>query len=319
MSEPPIVSINPPINEPVMRLKMRHFTSGAFQVLCSLSAWVGIVALTVMLIVIFQMSQGSLDWKFLTSFDSASPNRTGILVGIWGTFWLMMMTSCIAIPVGVAAAVYLEEYARKTWLTSLIQLNISNLAGVPSIVYGMLGLTIFVRYMQMGNNLLSASLTLSILILPIIIISTQEALRSVPQSIRHASLALGATKWQTIWSQVLPASVPGIMTGVILSVSRAIGESAPLIVLGAVTYIGQTPGKIETIPQLIQNPAAIAQVPTSSYTVLPLQIYNYAALQAKSAFRHEAAAAIIVLLVILLLMSSIAIFIRHRFQKNLKW
>lgn len=303
----------------VLRLRMRHFISGAFHLLCSLSAWVGIVALVVMLVVIFRMAQGSLDWKFLTSFDSASPNRTGILVGIWGTFWLMLMTSVIAIPVGVAAAVYLEEYARKNWLTNLIQLNISNLAGVPSIVYGILGLTVFVRNMQMGNTLLSAALTLSILVLPIIIIATQEALRSVPQSIRHASLALGATKWQTIWAQVLPASIPGIMTGVILSLSRAIGESAPLIVLGAVTYIGQTPGKIETIPQLLRDPAAISQVPMASYTVLPLQIYNYAALQAKSGFRHEAAAAIIVLLAILLSMSSIAIFIRHRFQKNLKW
>ncbi len=306
-------------NDSAGRLRRRHIISYLFHIICNLSTWVGVVTLVVMLTGVVIRAQGSLDWAFLTSFDSSDPKRTGIFAGLWGCFWLMLLTSSFAIPIGIAAAVYLEEYARKGFLTRVIQLNISNLAGVPSIVYGILGLTIFVRYLGIGTGILSASLTMAILILPIIIIASQEALRSVPQSVRHASLALGATKWQTIWYQVLPASIPGIMTGVILALSRAIGESAPLIVVGAAIYISQTPGNIENVGQIFTEPSKLAKVPSSGFTSLPLQIYNYAALQAKSSFRNEAAAAIVVLLVVLMIMNGIAIYIRYHFQKKLKW
>ena len=299
-------------------LKWRHFKSAAFRVICNVSTWVGIVVLILMMIGVFQKAIGSLDWAFLTRFDSYDPKRTGVFAGLWGCFWLMLFTGLLGIPVSVAAAIYLEEYSKKGWLTQIIQMNISNLAGVPSIVYGILGLTIFVRYLQLGSGVLSGALTMAILIMPIIIIASQEALRSVPQSLRHASLALGATKWQTIWYQVLPASVPGIMTGVILALSRAIGETAPLIVVGAAIYISQTPGRSESPTELITDPSKIADVPSSGFTVLPLQIYNYST-TAKLAFRNEAAAAIVVLLVLLLIMNGVAIFIRNHFQKKLKW
>lgn len=307
--------------------------------------------LAILLTAVFLKSRHWLDWQFLSSFDSYRPEKAGILAGIWGSLWLILLTAMIAVPVGVGAAVYLEEYSKGTWLTRLIQVNLSNLAGVPSIVYGILGLTVFVRMfgwyaaspaqplgraeqlladalqnicsligltLPFGPTVISGALTLSLLVLPVVIISTQEALRAVPASLRHASYALGATKWQTIQHQVLPAAMPGILTGVILALSRAVGETAPLVMLGIPVYLKSTPGDIVSVSELVTNARALTEVPTSSFTALPMIVLNWVR-QAKPAFQELAAAGIVVLLVLLLCMNAAAIFIRQHFQKKIRW
>ena len=235
-----------------------------------------------------------LDWQFLTSFDSRFPWRAGILAALAGTGLMMAMTLALALPVGVMAAIYLEEYARESWLKSFIQINISNLAGVPSIIYGLLGLTIFVRQLGLGRSILAGAMTMALLVLPVIVVATQEALRAVPSSIRDASLALGATKSQTIWHHVLPQAVPGILTGNILAASRAIGETAPLVTIGALTFVPFTPQSI-----------------MDRFTVLPIQIFNWTS-KPQAEFHDLAAAGIVVLLAVLLTMNSIAIVLRQR-------
>ena len=213
---------------------------------------------------------------------------------------MISLVAIIAIPVGVATAIYIEEFGGKGKLVKIIDINISNLAGVPSIVYGIIGLTLFVRGLQLERSLISGALTMSLLILPVIIIASREAIRTVPDSIRHAAIALGATQWQTVWSHVLPASFPGILTGVILGLSRAIGETAPLIMIGALTYV-----------------AFVPEGPMDSFTALPIQIFNWVS-RPQEEFHELAAAAIIVLLVVLLSMNSLAIFIRHKMEKKLQ-
>lgn len=323
------------------QLKRRHLISKCFETLCFLSTGIGIVVLSVLLAAVLWKAWGYLDWQFITSHDSIYPEKAGVLAGIWGTFWLLIFTGLFAIPISIGAALYLEEFAKDSWMKKIIQVNISNLAGVPSIVYGILGLTVFVRFFDLvsrdtpdrfinlglveikipvpfGNTILSASMTMALLVLPIIIIACQEALRAIPPSLRHASLALGATKWQTIRHQVLPAALPGMMTGVILAMSRAIGETAPLIVVGASAFLLQTPGGIDSPVELLTNPQGLASVPSSNYSCLPFQIYNFAK-DPREEFKSVAAAAIVVLLVILLIMNGIAVLIRHRFGKNLRW
>ena len=301
----------------------RHRKSQIFLTICTIATWFGIVILGILLVSVAYRATGWLDWQFVTSYGSRKPEQAGVFAGIIGSIWVMVFTALFAIPVGVCAAVFLEEYARDNWFTRFIRLNIANLAGVPSIVYGILGLTVFVRVMNLGTSILAGALTLSLLVLPIVIIACQEALRAVPQSIRHGALALGATKWQSIRTQVLPAAIPGIMTGIILSLSRAIGETAPLIVVGAATGIFFAPGDIESWTGekgLLNRPQAIQDVPLSDYTVIPMQIFDWVALQPKEDFRrYVAAAGITVLLSILLVMNGIAVYIRHRFQKNLNW
>ncbi len=276
-------------------------------------------------------------WGFLSNSDSTYPGQAGLLAGFWGTFWVILFTVVISIPIGIGAALYLEEYATANWTTRFIQLNLANLAGVPSIVYGILGLTVFVRMFGMfkepgtwkvlglaiplplGASVLSGALTLSLLVLPVVIIATQEALRAVPPSIRHGSYALGATRWQTIWHQVLPAAVPGISTGVILAISRAIGETAPLIIIGVPTFLQETPGDIRSVGQVFQSPGDLAHVPFSSFTALPLVIYQWIR-QADPTFSVSlSAAGILVLLAMLLALNGIAIFIRSRFQRQSRW
>lgn len=233
--------------------------------------------------------------KFITDSLSARPKRTGIWQAVLGSLHVMVLTALISVPIGIAAAVYLEEFnTRKTRLTQFIQLNIANLAGVPSIVYGLLGLAVFVRWFHLKQSVLAGSLTMSLLILPMIIIVTQEALRAVPKSYREASVALGSTQWQAIRHQVLPAAMPGILTGVILALGRAIGETAPLVVVGAAFQIKVLPVS-----------------PMSEYTVLPIQIFNWSS-QAQADFRQVAASGIVVLMVALLFLNSIAIFLRNR-------
>jgi phosphate transport system permease protein len=265
------------------------------------AAVVGVAVLAVLLVDIVIDGAGWLSRTFFTRPPSRIPTRAGILPALAGTVWLMSLVALISFPLGVAAAVYLEEYARKGWLQTIIQTNIANLAGVPSIVYGILGLAVFVRWMgglTGGRSVLSGALTISLLILPVLIIAAQEAIRAVPNSMREASYGLGATKWQTVRHHVLPNALPGILTGTILALSRAIGETAPLIMIGALTFIAFTP-----------------EGPRDAFTVLPIQIFNWVS-RPQDDFRHLAAAAIIVLLVLLLSMNALAIWLRNRYQKE---
>jgi phosphate transport system permease protein len=237
-----------------------------------------------------------LNWDFITSYPSRRAAQAGILPALVGTAWLMVLTSLMAIPVGVSAAIYLEEYARPTRFTSFIELNIANLAGVPSIIYGLLGLEIFVRTLGMGRSLLAGAATLALLLLPMVIIVSREALKTVPRSYREASLALGATRWQAIYSVVVPTALPGILTGMILSLARAIGETAPLITIGALTYVAFLPDSLG-----------------SAFTALPIQIFNWVS-RPQAEFHVNASAGIVVLLAVMLLLNGAAIWLRMRLR-----
>jgi phosphate transport system permease protein len=261
-----------------------------------MATMVGVVALAVLLIDVLVDGLARLDWAFLTSFASRFPERAGVRAALVGSIWLLALTALIAFPVSVGAAVYLEEYADKSWVTKAIQTNIANLAGVPSIVYGILGLALFVRSLGFGRSIISGALTLSLLVMPVIIIASQEAIRAVPQTIREAAYGLGATRWQVVSHQVLPMALPGILTGTILALSRAVGETAPLILVGAVGFVAFTPSGV-----------------MDEFTVLPLQIYNWIS-RPQDEFRALAAAGIIVLLLLLLSMNAVAIVLRNRAQ-----
>lgn len=271
-----------------------------FQALCLAATLVGVVTLVVLLADVLIDGVTWLSPTFFTEFPSRLPARAGIKSALYGTVWLMGLVALISFPLGVAAAVWLEEYARKGWLQTAIQTNIANLAGIPSIVYGILGLAIFVRWMFAitgGRSVISGALTISLLVLPILIIAGQEAIRAVPNSIREASYGLGATRWQTVRHHVLPNAMPGILTGTILALSRAIGETAPLIMIGALTFI-----------------AFVPDGPRDQFTVLSIQIYNWVS-RPQDDFRGLAAAAIIVLLALLLSMNALAIWLRNRYRK----
>ena len=242
-----------------------------------------------------------IDWDFLNSLPSRKAEKAGILTAWSGSLWIIIFTFLVVVPLGIAAGIYLEEYGNKSKLSSLLEVNISNLAGVPSVIYGLLGLEIFVRLMNLGSSILAGSFTLALLVLPIIIVATREALKAVPPSIRAASYGLGATKWQTVWYQVLPASFGGILTGVILAISRAVGETAPLIVIGALAYVPFTPSS-----------------PMDEFTVLPIQIFNWIS-RPQHEFTINAAAAIIVLLIITFIMNGIAVYFRNKWQKKINW
>jgi len=259
-----------------------------------------VFGLFVLLALIVDVAVQATPWlstSFLESSPSRIPERAGIWPAIAGSLWIMGLTALISVPLGVASALYLEEYAEEGWLLQVIQINIANLAGVPSVIYGILGLALFVRFVALGSSVISGALTLGLLILPIIIISTQEALRSIPGGIREAAFALGATRSQVIWSHVLPAAAPGILTGVILSLSRAIGETAPLIMIGAAGMV-MAPGSI-----------------TDPFTVLPIQIFNWTA-RPQDEFQGLAAAAIVVLMVLLFTMNLSAILLRNYFESK---
>lgn len=270
-----------------------------FRVLFFLATMFGVAVLAVLLLDIIRDGAKTIDFNFLNSFPSRFPEKAGIKSAFFGTLWVIGLTAPIAFILGVGTALYLEEYAKKNWLTRLIQTNISNLAGVPSIVYGLLGLTIFVRLFALERSVVAGALTMALLILPVIIVASQEALRSVPDTLRHASFALGATKWQTILRVILPSAFPGIITGNILALSRAIGETAPLVVVGAAAFIAFTPESV-----------------FDQFTVLPIQIYNWVS-RPQEEFHALAAGAILVLLAVLLTMNTIAVLIRNKFQKKL--
>lgn len=269
-----------------------------FQILFLIATLFGVVALALLLAQVLYQGIGWVNWDFITNYSSRIAKNAGIKAAIVGTFYLMIITAPLSLLIGVSTAIYLEEYAKDNWFSRLIQVNISNLAGIPSIVYGLLGLTVFVRVLGFERSLLSGALTLTLLVLPIIIVASQEAIKAIPSSQRMASYALGANRWQTVYRMILPSALPGILTGAILSMSRAIGETAPLIVIGAVQYIAFLPNSI-----------------FDSFTVLPIQIYSWAALPSKE-FTNVAAAGIIVLLTMLLSMNAIAIILRNKFQKK---
>ena len=268
----------------------------AFRAICLLAIGLPLLLLAVLLVGAFVSALPRLSWDFVTGYPSRLPELAGILPALVGSAGLMVLTALLAIPLGVGAALYLEEYARPGRLTSLIEININNLAGVPSIIYGLLGLELFVRVMNLGRSLIAGAATLALLLLPMVITASREALRTVPHSIREASLALGADRFTTLRTIVLPMCLPGVLTGIILSLARAIGETAPLITIGALTYVAFLPDS-----------------PTSPFTALPIQIFNWVS-RPQPGFHINAAAGIIVLLGILLLMNAGAIYLRRRFE-----
>lgn len=285
----------------VGRARRRLYGRG-FEVLCLSAIIIGVAALAVLLVDIFTRGLGTLSWTFMSSFPSRFPQQAGILAALAGTVWLLLLTAAFALPTGIAAAIWLEEIAdRRRWLSRLIEINISNLAGVPSIIYGLLGLGLFVRTFGFGRSILAGSLTMGLLVLPIVIINTREALRAVPSSQREAAYALGATRSQVIWQIVLPAALPGILTGTILSLSRAIGETAPLITIGALTFIAFLPSS-----------------PFDPFTVLPIQIFNWVS-RPQREFHALAASGIVVLLAVLLSMNALAIILRDRARRKVQW
>jgi phosphate transport system permease protein len=259
----------------------------------------GIIMLGVFLVNIIIDGVARLNVSFLTNLPSRFPEKSGILTAWTGTLWILVLTAAFAIPIGMGAGIYLEEYGKKSRIFNFLEINIANLAGVPSIIYGILGLQIFVRMLKLGGSLLAGSFTLALLILPIIIVVTRESIRAVPQSLRDASYALGASKWQTIRNQVLPACMSNIVTGIILAVARAIGETAPLIVIGALAYV-----------------PFVAKSPMDEFTVMPIQIFNWIS-RPQHGFIVNAAAAIIILLIITFAMNGIAIYLRNKWQKKL--
>lgn len=280
------------------RMTKRITFNKVWKALFFLATTFALVTLAILLYRIVTQGAGNLHIDFLTNFASRFADKAGIKAALVGSLWLMGVVAPVSILLGVGTAIYLEEYAKKNKINDFIRMNISNLAGVPSIVFGLLGLTIFVRMMELGKSILAAGFTMSLLILPVIIVAAQEAIRSVPNEQREASYGMGATKWQTILRVVLPAAIPGILTGSILALSRAIGETAPLVVLG--------------IPVILQF---LPDGLLSQFTALPMQIYDWAK-RPQEAFQYVAAAGILVLMTVLLLMNSIAIYIRNKFQKR---
>ena len=282
---------------------VRYGLDRVFAALVFVATLIGLVVLTVLLADVARDGLPWLSWNFITSFPSSIPTSAGIYPALLGSLWLLALTALISVPLGIGAAVYLEEYATDTWLNRLVEVNISNLAGVPSIIYGLLGLGIFVNLLAPitgGPSIISGALTLSLLILPVIIIATREALRAIPDTEREGGFALGATRWEVIRSHLLPMAMPGALTGTILALSRAIGETAPLIVVGAATYLTFAPDS-----------------PLSRYSALPIQIYYWVS-QPQSEFQVGlAAAGIVVLMAVLILTNSFAIWLRNRYQRRI--
>jgi phosphate transport system permease protein len=316
--------------------KKRWMEKG-FESICACSTWFGIAILALMLLGVLWQGAGWLTWSFLTNYDSRRPEHAGVLAGLWGSCWLVCLAAILAVPVGVGTAIYLEEYQTKGWPRTLIEINLSNLAGVPSIVYGILGMAVFVKMfgvfrhdpkvleisllfttlripLPFGRTVLSGAMTLALMILPIIIVASREALRAIPASIRHASYALGATHWQTIRHIVLPAAVPGITTGVILAVARAMGETAPLLMIGAAVFIARAPGGIQSPADIFRHPHGVLEAPFDNFTALPIQIYNWVS-RPEPDYRHVAAAAILVLLGVLQIFNIAASVIRSRMRR----
>jgi phosphate transport system permease protein len=276
-----------------------------------------LVATLILLALVIQMTiQGAprLNWKFFTSFPSSTPEEAGILAAWVGSVLVILVTMTIAVPLGIAAGIYLEEYGGKNWLAALIEINVTNLAGVPSIVYGLLALGLFSETLNLGESILTAGLTLALLILPIVIVTTREALRAIPNSLREAAYALGSSKWQMIWDHILPYSSGSILTGVIIGLSRAIGETAPLITIGALTFIAFLP----PAPIQPEFPFFSFEWLKAPFTVMPIQMFNWVS-RPEPEFQINAAAAGVVLIFMTLSLNGLAIYLRYRFRKGVKW
>ncbi len=295
--EQPELAARPGLGDPTDRFGAER----AFRAITLLAVLLPLCLLVVLFGEVLLQAAPRLTWDFVTSYPSRHPEAAGILPALAGTACLMVLTGAIALPLGVAAAVYLEEYAGDSWGTRLIELNISNLAGVPSILYGLLGLELFVRFLNMDRSLLAGACTLSLLLLPMVIMASREALRTVPPALREASYALGADRWATLRRVVLPLAFPGILTAIILSLARAIGETAPLITIGALTYVAFLPTSI-----------------SSSFTALPIQIFNWVS-RPQAGFHVAASAGIVVLLGLMLLLNGTAIWLRARLQRRASW
>ena len=280
----------------------RKVANALFGLLAFLAIFASLVTLVALLFDVVVRGGTSVDLQFFTSAPSRIPAKAGILPALVGTLWVTTLVAIMTFPIGVAAAIYLEEYAGRGRWSRLLRINISNLAGVPSIVYGIFGLALFVRLLGLGRTVFAAALTLSLLILPVVIISSMEAIRAVPPSQREAAYALGATRWQMVRRALLPAAAPGILTGIVLAVGRAVGETAPLILIGAVTFVTFVP----------VNPFE------DKYTVLPIQIFNWAG-RPQAAFQEISAAAILVLLVLMFLLNLVAVILRARLSRTIQW
>lgn len=292
----------------------RKRNDAIFGALGMLATFVGMVTLGALILDLLIDGIGRLSYNFFTSYPSRFASQAGILTAWVGTTLVMLVTAITAVPMGIAAGVYLEEYAPKNWFTAIIEINIANLAGVPSIVYGLLALGLFIYQLNLGQSILTAGLTLALLILPIIIVATRESIRAVPNSIREAAYALGATKWRTVRDHVLPYSTGGILTGVIIALSRAIGETAPLITIGALTFIAFLPDP----PITSEFPFVSFQWLMSPFTVMPIQMFNWVS-RPQHEFHLNAAATGLILLVMTLCMNAVAIYFRYRFRKRIRW
>lgn len=285
-----------------------------FGVLGILSLMVGVLTFVALFVDMAVQGIPRLDIDFFTSFPSRRAANAGILSAWVGTVLVMFVTALAAVPLGVAAGVYLEEYASKNWITDIIEINITNLAGVPSIVYGLLALGLFVYQFGFGQSILSAGLTLALLILPVVIVATRESIRAIPQMIREGAYACGATSWQTVRDHILPYSTPGILTGVIIGMARAIGETAPIITIGALTFIAFLP----PVPFTGEPMAGLFDWVLSPFTVMPIQMFNWTS-RPEAAFQVNAAAAGFILVLMTLMMNGMAIWLRYRLRKNIKW
>ncbi len=285
-----------------------------FGIIGLMAMLVGIVTLFALVADLISDGFPRLNWQFITSFPSSQPEEAGIFAAWVGTILVMIVTALAAIPVGIAAAIYLEEYAQKGWLSDLIEINVTNLAGVPSIIYGLLGLGVFVYGLKLDRSIAAAGLTLALLILPVVIVATREALRAIPGSIREAAYACGASKWQTIWDHILPYATGTILTGIIVALARAIGETAPLIVVGAVSFIAFLP----PAPITGEFPFISFKWLLDAFTVLPIQMFNWVD-RPQEEFQVNAAAAGVVLIAMTLAMNAVAIYLRYRLRKNIKW
>lgn len=302
------------LDELKRKIARRKFYDTMFAIIGLISMMVGLLVLVSIFISLAIDGVPRLSYKFFTSFPSRFPEEAGILSALVGTCLVMFVTAVAAIPLGVGAGIYLEEYAKKNWFTDIIEININNLAGVPSIIYGLLALGLFVYFFKFGESILTAGLALALLILPIVIMATREAIRAIPNSIREAAYALGATKWQTVKDHIIPYSTGGILTGIIIGMSRAIGETAPVITVGALTFIAFLP------PSPISGdfPFLNFKWLLAPFTVMPIQVFNWVS-RPQKAFHLNAAAAGLVLLFMTLAMNAIAIYIRYKFRKKIKW
>jgi phosphate transport system permease protein len=290
------------------------FWDKAFTVLGLLSMAVGLVTLATLIFDLFSHGLPRLSWDFFTSFPSRRAEAAGILSAWVGSALVMLVTASVAIPIGIGAGIYLEEYAPKNWFSDLIEINVTNLAGVPSIIYGLLGLGLFKYGLNLGESVLTAGLTLSLLVLPVVIVTTREGIRAIPRIIHEAAYALGATKWQVMWDHILPYSTGTILTGVIVALARAIGETAPLITIGALTYIAYLPDA----PISGNFPFISFDWLYSGFTVLPIQMFDWVS-RPQEEFQVNAAAAGIVILLMTLLMNGVAIYLRYNLRKKIKW